>query len=181
MSKGLGKLQREIIDSLDAAMQTPATIAGEYRGDARQAWVPMYVKWQDEPLPRPDTWRWDKPGWITYHGKRVRLAPWVYDMRAVLKYLATKNDKNLLFGRGAIEAYQASFSRAVRGLVERGILVADGLVHVVEWEDGLDEINQIMRLQDGDYINVIGRRLLVRPEDSLRARAGDVVDFSHYV
>lgn len=109
MPRGLGKVQVEILDSLDAAMAN----AQEYRGGGQEL------------------------GWINHMGLDVKLHPSVYDLRAVQHYLAEKQGK-LVDGQ-VDKNYQETFSSSVRGLVRRGAIEPLWLVPVVDWQLGHEE------------------------------------------
>jgi hypothetical protein len=110
MSRGLGRLQREILDTLDEAKAATVPYAG---GGAHQGMLTE-----------------GGPGWVQSNGRRWKLPEDTYDLRASLRYLATRHGKVRGAGRagycyaGYVDgAFQASFSRAARGLVARGELV----------------------------------------------------------
>lgn len=140
MSKGLGKIQLEIVNSLDAAM---AGARYYYRGDGREKW------YAPSGIENPANWKYDKPGWITHRGLRARLAPGYYDLRAVQMYMAEKNNQ-ITHGHYVSAAYQASFSRAARELAKRNLLVFSCIIPVIDWDDRSDA--EVLRLADGDYI-----------------------------
>jgi hypothetical protein len=106
MSQGLGALQREILATLDAA-QAPN---GRYNG--------CVVAWNAgrkrvEPV----------PGWAKVRGVVVRLAEGVYDLRASARYLSEKHGARYgPYDDYVTKGFQASFARAVRSLIQRGVL-----------------------------------------------------------
>ena len=137
MSRGLGWLQREIIDTLEEAKQQTTRYkgAGYYGGYG--------------------------PGWIKCRGIDIELADHVYDLRASMIYLARKHNR-ISHCSYAESAFQASFSRAVRGLTKRGLLKNLDLVPVV---GNLDKIHNtydyngpIMDLADGTFLAIWGKQ-----------------------
>lgn len=135
MSKGIGPLQQEILDSLDVAMAK----ASQYRGSG------------------------GAPGWVCHKELKVRLHPDIYDLRAVLHYLAEKNGK-LTSSRKVKRAYQVSFSKAVRGLVRRGIIEPLWLVPVVDWAP--ESVSQLQKYYHKYYLRVSEKaRRFVRLSD----------------
>ncbi len=95
MSRGLGALQRTILDTLDAAKISRVRYVGqEYHRD------------------RPD---WDR---VNVRGYACLLAPQVYDLRASLAYLLQQRG----LPRWHHDRLQPAFARAVRGLVQTGAL-----------------------------------------------------------
>ena len=104
MSRGLGRLQREILDTLDEAKANVT----RYHGSS-----------------------WRGPGWVHARGIDVPLPDHVYDLRASVRYLAGRHGAVYGAGRdgygltGYVDtAFAAGFSRAAAGLVVRGDLVA---------------------------------------------------------
>jgi dienelactone hydrolase len=103
MSRGLGRLQREILDTLDEAKAS----IDRYHGGGRQG-----------------------AGWVRANFREWKLPDDTYDLRASLRYLAARHGKVHRAGSvgccntGYVDgAFQASFSRAARSLVDRGELV----------------------------------------------------------
>jgi hypothetical protein len=141
MSRGLGALQREILDTLDDA----ATAAGEgavrYRGNDADDYAPA-----DE--------RRRFRGWVKTRGNSVLLAPGVYDLRASCAYLARKHDK-MDRGQWIERSFSASFSRAVAGLITRGELSPiRSLLPIAEFDKhSLRRPDRIMELSDGTYVD----------------------------
>jgi hypothetical protein len=117
MSRGLGALQRRILETLDEAKAAMP----KYRG-ARFA-----VRWDAE------THQLTAVGyaWVAITGKVVQLAPGVYDLRCSAAYLAAHD--NHLCGDYHAAGFTASFARATRGLVQRGLLVRLRVVPVAQW------------------------------------------------
>ncbi len=103
MPRGLGKIQLEILDSLDVAMSQPP----EYRGAGQE------------------------PGWVCHGGLTVQLHQDVYDLRAVHHFMAQENGK--VIDGHVDKYYQEVFSDAVRALVRRGKLESLWLVPVIGW------------------------------------------------
>lgn len=131
MSRGIGTLQRKILATLEEAKRDTWHYPGSYREE----------NWSNSP-----TWRWDRPGWVTYRGARFRLADEVYDLRASLVYLAER-EGGYSHARFVAPTFQAAFSRAVKGLCERGFLRVLTLVPVAEYERG-----RLESLADGEYM-----------------------------
>lgn len=119
MSRGLGRVQRDILATLDTAKQAAPFYKG---GTGRGAW---WVRdWQ--------------PGIVGHWGREARLPDGVYDLRCSLRYLlirdgllpdqqhppswTTNPDPENPDSR-AYERYRVAFSRAVRSLVARGLLI----------------------------------------------------------
>jgi hypothetical protein len=108
MSRGLGALQRRILETLDEAKAAMP----RYRG-VESAWD------LDKRTLRSINLgcRWVHVG----AGQLVELAPGVYDLRCSAAYLA-EQDGHTAHGFQA-PSFTAAFARATRGLVQRGILV----------------------------------------------------------
>ncbi len=139
MSKGLGYLQRAILETLDLAKAE--TIY--YTGSARQENYGF------------KNWKWDKPGWVFCEGCRVRIADSVYDLRASMKYLALKRGHTYCCGSFVEPSFQTAFSRAVRQLFNGGFLVKLELVPLAEYDGELDiwwGRSRVMLLADGLYL-----------------------------
>jgi hypothetical protein len=117
MGRGLGRLQREILATLDDAKREVVY----YRGSARQR--PVYNQVCGWLMAERN-----EPGWVSGPDGPVLLPDDVYDLRASMRYLAQKH--GALEGLFSAEhdfvtpSFQASFSRAVRALVRRGLLEA---------------------------------------------------------
>lgn len=129
MSRGIGRMQNAIIASLD---------------DDRNSYVGM-----DAAYP-------SRPGWVTHKGLCVCLHADVFDMRAVMKSLARKSGgiSHCNFVR---PSFEASFSRAVRGLSLRGVLRFPPLVQILAAETLLGEPAEseaIYHLSCGMYLMV---------------------------
>jgi hypothetical protein len=90
-------------------------------------------------------------GWVTAYGHRFEPAPHVYDLRAVLPVLTSLHNaySHCRFVR---PAFQASFSRAVRGLLRRGVLARLSLVPVIERDERAATV-RFLELADGLYFN----------------------------
>jgi len=148
MSKGLGELQREIMNTLQTAKESSIF----YRGNARQEWYGE---------PKPIDWKFDKPGWVISRGRRFRLADHVFDLRASLAYLAMKH-KAFVYGRYIAPSFDASFSRATKNLVARGLLEALTVIPIVDYMGELD-LSSLMELSDGLYfVGAVRQRRFVR-------------------
>lgn len=102
MSRGLGWLQREILDTLDAAKAMRCRVEGGmvvHKGlGAGQ-------------------------GRITRQGYTIILPDGVYDLRASLRFLAERHDQTFARGRSIDGSFAASFSRAATTLMARELLV----------------------------------------------------------
>lgn len=132
MSRGLGKLQREIIATLEEAKQTMVSYHGS-------AWYPGVVPFCE-------------PGWVYYKGTIVQLREDVYDIRASFKFLASRHRE-----RFHESVFQASFSRAVKGLVTRRILeVLNRQVPIINY--GPDAQPRVHFLSDGEFFDIWGIR-----------------------
>lgn len=95
--QGLGRLQREILETLEQAKKDQR----HYHGKGN--------------------W-WDKEiGGVYCRGRNVILAEDIYDLRGTMKYLARKLGK---FSHCSYVSpcFEASFSRAIRGLIQKGYL-----------------------------------------------------------
>jgi hypothetical protein len=143
MSRGLGQLQREIVRTLEASKIASLP----YRGNGR-----------DENPP------WNEPGWVRYRGLRVQLAEGAYDLRASAALLAHKSGhtyagENALTGYFVMGKFQAAFSRAVRGLMQRGELMALGLVPVMAWERSQQIARRLRQDVRGAYLPVYGSQV----------------------
>jgi hypothetical protein len=131
MSKGLGKLQRAILDSLDIAKNSTEYYKG--RGHLNMPFIKAY-------------------------GYNIVIADGVYDLRETIKYLAKKNQKTFCRGAYVKEIYQVSFSRAVRTLVKRNLLKPLWLVPLKEVEEKIVETYgnfynmRVMKLKDRWYL-----------------------------
>jgi hypothetical protein len=95
MSRGLGALQRRILETLDEAK----AVMPRYRGTEEHA----------------------GQRWIVLDGHLVTLPPRIYDLRCSAAYLAQVGGHT--YGPGYLEpSFTACFSRAVHGLVDRTML-----------------------------------------------------------
>ena len=74
------------------------------------------------------------------------MADDVYDLRAVSQLLATR--RGLRFDRCT---FQAAFSRAVAGLIRKGVLVKPGLVPIRAVEK--DPYQNVEHFMNGDYMH----------------------------
>jgi hypothetical protein len=141
MSRGLGKMQREILGTLDEAKRH----FGEdysYRGGFNEFGIAP---------------RWKLPGWVVHRGAVFRLGETIYDLRASCRYLAQRHD-GLDRGCWLELRFQASFSRAVRGLLKRRLLVAHHLVRIEDYDRDTSQHAQIQHLNDGLYVFVSERQ-----------------------
>jgi hypothetical protein len=137
MSRGLGKLQREILATLPIAQGA----VGEYRGG--------YWKWK---------------GWVTSGGCSLKLADGVYDLRAVLRVLAMARGEMETRGLPYIRTgFRVSFNRAVASLIQRGELEVLKLVPVADWEpENCYGRRRIHHLADGLFFSACSERRFVR-------------------
>lgn len=101
MSRGLGKMQLTILDSLEASRQWMAEPDSKTFGDL----VVHRGKYRDH---KPDA---GKPLRVRVDGEYVELAAGQYDLSAVLEYLGEKDQK-----------FVSSFWRAAKKLIETGHL-----------------------------------------------------------
>jgi len=118
-------MQREILETLDEAKQALL----RYRG-GRDA---SYFATRKSTLANPafahlhDRYTDETPGRVVRAGAEWKMPADVYDLRSSLRFLAKRHGKLArdMLGDGSfvIGSYQASFSRAVRRLVEDGYLV----------------------------------------------------------
>jgi hypothetical protein len=134
MGKGLGWLQREILDTLQEAKQETRYYfgAGWYGGKG--------------------------PGWVKSKGHDVLLQDHVYDLRASERFLAKKHQR---FSHATYisSSFQSSFSRAVKGLLERGLLQKLDLVPIQEPDEHGQHNSRVMLLADGWYLDHYSKRV----------------------
>jgi len=144
MSRGLGHLQVEIIETLDQAKNEMVIYSGG-------AGVNRYGLTGS---------KWEKPGWVYYKGAVVRLADGVYDLRASLKYLAQRHDRTYCRGAYVESSFAAAFSRATKSLLKRGQLTKLTLVPIAEYDGVVDDYGQsgVLFLADGLYLNALWSR-----------------------
>jgi hypothetical protein len=117
MSRGPGRMQRLILNNLEAAKKEHAVGGLDYQG---AAWgeTCLRIAFGEKPV-------------VMESRRLVELPPGVYDLRAVAAYLAHRTGStrkvkgNQAKGRGYLidPGFQASFSRAVRSLLRRELLV----------------------------------------------------------
>ncbi len=108
MSHGIGKMQQDILNTLDQAKQDMVY----YRGSARSENAGRVF----------DTWIWDKPGWVKVGRNKVRIAEHVYDLWASNRFIAKLRGET--YSHFTKPDFQASFSRAVKSLIKRGLISA---------------------------------------------------------
>jgi len=103
MGRGLGKLQREILDSLDRSKDASVVwcYSGGENADPARGW----------------------PERIRCGGAQIQVTPDVYDLRAV-KLAVARADRERRISHASFvnEAFSVSFHRAVHSLVARGYL-----------------------------------------------------------
>ncbi len=146
MSRGLGKLQRDILNTLEEAKQDMFNYTGSYR---------------QENIGNYKGWKWDRPGWVVCRNRIILLADHVYDLRASMKYLAAKQGQTYCRGNYTNGKFQAAFSRAVKGLIARGLIEPLGLVPIVDYRASNQDheySSVIMNLSDGLYLNINKRQ-----------------------
>jgi hypothetical protein len=131
MSRGLGLMQRTVLECLAPAKAAHARGELVYEGSNRaingldRMYDSVYVPT------------------VTYRGKQWTLADEIYDLRAVLKYCAITDRKAYQIDTGTWEVYseyRIAFYRAVRSLIRRGEL------HPVMPDDDRREIRFVARL-----------------------------------
>jgi hypothetical protein len=119
MSRGLGMIQLSILATLDEARAAAPRYPGS--GDSGPG-LPTHVRG----TPAAEGWIW--------HGRSLlHLAPDVYDLRCSLAYWASKPGlhRQHWSAQGCLSnPLEATFSRAVRSLVKRGLLQRLGVVPV---------------------------------------------------
>jgi hypothetical protein len=129
MSKGIGRLQRTVLETLPKTKEACV----RYRGNGSFA---------HDPAP------YNRPGWVRDRGACFLLPDDVFDLLAVSE-VARLNACGKRYGEGWY-SFQAAFSRAVHGLLKRGLLIAPSLVRVLRVEKDPREI--IHHLADGMYV-----------------------------
>jgi hypothetical protein len=109
MSRGLGALQRAILDTLDEAR----VALPWYRGVRQGFTVSQWGKFTSTGY-----------NWTLLGEYVVVLAPGVYDLRCSAAYLADTLGHVVNYGREVqvSQSFKASFARATHGLVRRGVL-----------------------------------------------------------
>jgi hypothetical protein len=115
MSRGLGRMQRTILECLASAKAAHARGELVYEG-SNNAINSMDRHYCPDYVPT-----------VTYRGKRWTLADEVYDLRAVLKYCSITDREGHQVYTGTWEVwdeYRIAFYRAVRSLIRRGELEA---------------------------------------------------------
>lgn len=131
MSKGIGKMQRKILDF----------IKSDYRNEI--SYYPGAGFYGS------------KNGWVRFKDTHILLPDDVHDLRAVLSYLA-KSEGERYSGHYVNEDFKASFSRAINGLLKRGYLKAPTLLKIKDSEiiPGQRDYTDILihNLSDGKYL-----------------------------
>jgi len=135
MSRGLGKLQREILATLWEAKQE----MWSYHGCAR--------------LEYPVGHMCNMAGAVIYKGNRVVLENDVFDLFASSRFLLERHGIRWSWRS---EAFKAAFSRAVKSLVARGIFQKLALVPV-QWFDP-QQRSLVYELSDGTFLATTGRK-----------------------
>ncbi len=134
MSRGLGRLQREILDTLDDAKQETVSYRGGYNHLAlgREVLAAGRSRFDEDFYRRLGIV-------VRDHGRKARLPEGVYDLAASRQHLRQAAPGRVDHGGGATPAFQAAFSRAVRGLVQRGLLVPMVVVPVGVYDPDPDD------------------------------------------
>lgn len=143
MGRGLGALQREVLETLDEAKATITSYHGglSWKYGWKCNWDGDRFVWKQENV----------PGWVACWGHEVRLAEDVYDLRASMLYIARKRGATYCRGAYVKPSFQSSFCRAVRGLVKRGLLAPLQVVPLAEAKEEPD-LGAIQQLADGLYL-----------------------------
>ena len=154
MSRGLGSLQKEILDTLDEAKRDRTG----YRG----------FSGEKISLTFPPGHRWTLPGWVTVGRNTVRLGLYVYDLRASCAFLARRHAK-IEYG-GIKPSFATGFSRAAATLIKRRLLrPVESALPIEDFdEDRTEQRDLIHELQDG-------MQMLIEQKQSrfvIRAAAG---------
>jgi hypothetical protein len=155
MSRGIGNLQREILDSLDDAKRYFADPANAVEKQFLGCSFTSYPKYKGGAPFFPDrSSHLVEPGWVT-HGRGFRIRDDIYDLRASCRYVAMRHDAIEPGGAngGVNAAFQASFSRAARSLVRRGLLYPAGSIVPIVAID-TTRPPQVLHPADGDYVSV---------------------------
>jgi hypothetical protein len=144
LGKGLGALQREILDTLEDARHDKRGYRGFGGMDG------------DDYLAAGHRWR--LPGWVKVKGHIVRLGRTAYDLRASCTFLSRRHGQMQYGGINA--PFSASFSRAVAGLIERGELIP--LKNLLPISD-VDPFSKgrsghVEHLSDGMFLSLNSRR-----------------------
>ena len=130
MSRGLGKMQRAILDHLEAAKQDHAETRFVYAGGNSVCNSMKAMSWGMQPPDDPCR-RVPPTPTVRTGGKVFALGEGVYDLRATLVSLAASRrqasphpDRRCLAGFWweVKRPFASSFSRAVRGLIAKGLL-----------------------------------------------------------
>ena len=100
MSRGLGRLQREILETLEQVKQADVLYGG------------MVFVWGTAKL---------DPNRAAWHGSVFELESGAYDLRKSRAYLLKK--RGIRISESAHPQFISSFWRAARKLIERGVLV----------------------------------------------------------
>ena len=150
MSRGLGVMQRSILDTLDEARAA----APRYRGSG---------EWCDWGLPgEGDPETYDPAGWVWYRKQAVRLAEGVYDLRCSAVYLKAQRELERC-GSGSRSAWRSerflpAFTRAVRSLLRRRLLRQLTLVPLLA-RDRFKPTPDVHHLADGLYLDARDRQI----------------------
>jgi hypothetical protein len=147
MSRGLGALQREILETLEDARHDRRG----YRG---------FGGMNGEHLPLGH--RWYLPGWVVVKGHIVRLGLQAYDLRASCIFLARKHGE-MDRDQWVNPSFSASFSRAVTTLIKRGELVPfKHLMPIAAVDPFSRRTDLIQELSDGSFLMLGGRTRFVQ-------------------
>jgi hypothetical protein len=112
MGRGLGTLQRAILESLVPSKRLHAVGALNYRGGKSVTDISIHG---------------DAPG-VVQHGRRIALPDGIFDVRAVKALLLTVygvSSRQNLNTHQTTPAFDVAFSRAIRTLSRRGVLARE--------------------------------------------------------
>jgi hypothetical protein len=137
MGRGLGRMQRTVLECLEPAKAAHARGELDYRGGST-GWFGENSSWRREA---------GEPPLVAYRGRTYELGRW-YDLRATLLYAAI-TDRKARRANGALmewdvdPVFRVGFCRAVRALVRRGLLTTGAPVRPGR------EIRFVRRPEDG--------------------------------
>jgi hypothetical protein len=152
MSRGLGTMQRAILDTLDEARQAAPIYPGSGYSQTGLACT-QGICGQTR----------DAAGWLWVGHSCVLLVPGVYDLRASMSYLVQRTGRERShFARGGLtisNPFEAAFSRAVRGLVSRQYVTPLWLVPIEGWDRDYMREHDLEWLDDGAYFRWVSRQI----------------------
>lgn len=149
MSRGIGAMQRRILETLEEARQAAPNYPGSEYTQCGPAWAHGATYGVETPL---------AAGWIWVGKSCVKLAPEVYDLRCSARYVAQQT-QSLLSGDTLPDAFSAAFSRAVRGLVARRYLMPLELVPLEGYDPTYMRERDLEWLADGVYFRWDSRQI----------------------